>query len=134
MNINMNINMNIHMNILANAAIKRHSSIGLGQSLRKKLSLKSLGVGVGNKERSTNNHNHNQNQSPDSHPRVNHARKRKSAKNAKNIKGKVIAYEHELYTLTMGMMLGLRVSVRMSVMHFYIYMSVVYWKYIFISI
>jgi hypothetical protein len=41
-------------------------------------------------------------------------KKRREKKHfAKNFKGKVIDGVHELYTLTMGMMLGLRVSVRL---------------------
>lgn len=42
------------------------------------------------------------------------SRKKESRKDRANIKGKVIDGEHEQYLLTMGMMMGIRISVSLK--------------------
>ena len=49
-------------------------------------------------------------------------KKGRKKKFSKNFKGKVIDGVHELYTMTMGMMLGLRVSVSVSIIVYSLYM------------
>jgi len=89
----------------ANAKIKRNSS--MRDTLRSKLSMKSLNVVKQMNKRTK-------------------TKKGRKKKFSKNFKGKVIDGVHELYTMTMGMMLGLRVSVRLFVFHVNVIVTYMY--------